>query len=69
MLQKYSEAEIREAALRRGHSEEEIRQIMGQVQRLAQHGLVSTAGGGVSLTRAGRNRLAQLRRTGMMPLR
>lgn len=67
----YSREEIIAAARKRGHSEEEIQRILAGVDRLKQHGLVKTNGGGanVGLTAAGRNKVAELRATGQLPRR
>ena len=67
----YSVDEIRAAARKRGHTEEEIEAIVAKVQLLKTHGLVKTSarGASVGLTRAGARKVAELKALGKIPWR
>jgi len=65
----YSREQILAAARARGMSIAQIEVLERQIAALKQHGLVSTAGGGVGLTAAGRRKVAELKAAGKIPTR
>ena len=60
---------IKDAARRKGHTEEEVQRIIAKIADLKRAGLIKTSGNAVALTVKGSRTVADLKTQGKIPSR